>query len=513
MKIRLSELLKSAGALDVRNFTDSDISEIVNDTRKVVPGCLFIAMSGGSFDSHDHLAQAVAAGASALVIEKDANITGISVPVINVSSSFEFTKRVASVFYDNPSRKMTMVGITGTNGKTTTSFLVRSVLSQKYGDCGLIGTIKYVIGADECEAPNTSPEPLFFQGLLARMVDRSLKSCVMEVSSHAIKLGRIDNTEYDYLIFTNLSQEHTEFHPDMQDYYLTKASLFINTLRAARKFKTRKKYAIINIDDDYGKNLAADLSGISPSNVFTISQDMRTKADMVATDIVVKPGGVSFYMGHGCGGARIELPITGAFNVYNAMAAAACGICDGLSLSEIKQGLESVAVVPGRFQKVDYPAAYSVIVDYAHTPEGVRNVLGLARQLGPARVITVFGCGGDRSREKRPEMGRYASCGSDHTIITSDNPRTENPAAIIADILPGVVSGGGSYEIEPERRKAIEKAIFMAKPGDLVMIVGKGHENYQIVGRTKQPFDDCATALEFMKIKESRSFNDSRKAE
>lgn len=512
MKTHLSELLQSAGTIEVKNFSDVEISEIVNDTRKVVPGSLFIASSGGNFDSHAHLAETVSKGAAAVVIEKETATEGLAVPVIKVPSSFDFTRRVASVFYRHPSRQMTLAGITGTNGKTTTSFFVRSVLSRKYGDCGLIGTIKYVIGAREFEAPNTSPEPLFFQSLLRNMVDSGLKSCVMEVSSHAIKLGRIDNAEFDYLIFTNLSQEHTEFHPDMQDYYLTKASLFINTLRASRKYKTRPKKAIVNIDDEYGRRLASELRVLPEAGLVTYSANEASGADLVACDVDVKPAGVSFSLKYGGSSSRIELRLTGAFNVYNALAAAACGICDGLSVAEVRRGLEFVEVVPGRFQRVDHPAPYSVFVDYAHTPEGVRNVLELARQLRPARIITVFGCGGDRSREKRPEMGRFASCGSDFTIVTSDNPRTEDPAAIIRDIVPGVVAGGGSYEVVQDRREAIGKAVAMAGRGDLVMIVGKGHENYQIIGRTKFPFDDYATALEFMKTRETDK-SDTRKAE
>jgi len=505
MPMLMSEIIKLTGDCEVKNFTDDFAVEAVeNDNRKPMDGTLFIAMSGNNYDSHRSLPDIVKKGALALVVEKPVDTDRLKVPVIRVRSSFEFTKKIAAAFYGYPSSRMTLAGITGTNGKTTTSYFLRSVLSQKYMDCGLIGTIKYVTGNQAVEAPNTSPEPLFFQELLSKMVSNGLDACVMEVSSHAIKLGRVENTEYDYLIFTNLSKEHTEFHPTMDDYYDTKAAIF-KKMFVHKGSKSRKKTAIINADDAYGMRLISELAEISGASVFRYALDARHKADLFADNIRIKASGASFDLRYKRFGVPVELKMTGLFNVYNALAAAACGICDGLSLNEIKSGLEYMSSVPGRFQLVDCACAigsepgFSVFIDYAHTPEGVANVLGLARSLAPSRIITVIGCGGDRSKEKRPMMGYNAAAGSDLTIITSDNPRTEDPDQIIKDIMPGVLKSERRYIVEPDRARAIELAVEEGAADDIIIIAGKGHENYQIIGNKKIDFDDYAVALAAIK--------------
>ncbi len=505
MPMLMSEIIKLSGECEVKNFAeDFAIEAIENDNRKPMDGKLFIAMSGNNYDSHRSLPDIVKKGALALIVEKPVDYDRLKVPVIRVHSSFEFTKKVAAAFYGFPSSRLTLAGITGTNGKTTTSYFLRSVLSQKYMDCGLIGTIKYIAGNQAMEAPNTSPEPLFFQELLSKMVSNGLKSCVMEISSHAIKLGRVENTEYDYLIFTNLSKEHTEFHPTMDDYYETKAAIF-KKMFVQKNTKTRKKTAIINADDPYGMRLISELAEISGANVFKYALDATHKADLFADNIRIKAFGASFDLRYKRFGVPIELKMTGLFNVYNALAAAACGICDGMSLNEIKSGLEYMSSVPGRFQLVDCLEAglrapgFSVFVDYAHTPEGITNVLGLARSLNPARVITVMGCGGDRSHEKRPMMGYNAAINSELTIITSDNPRTEDPDQIIKEVMTGVLKSERRYLVEPDRAKAIGRAIDEGAENDIIIIAGKGHENYQIIGNKKIDFDDYAVALAAIK--------------
>lgn len=502
----LSDIIKQHKPQEIFNFAEVEIKSIENDTRCVSPGSLFVAIAGENFNGHDHLKLMCEKGAAAIVIERDCDLSGVTVPVIKVDSSFEFLKTIAAWFYDNPSNKLTLTGITGTNGKTTTSFFTKSVLAQKYCRCGLIGTIKYITGKNEVPAPNTSPEPLFFQKLLNEMVNSGLKTAVMEVSSHAIKLGRIDNTEFDYLVFTNLSKEHTEFHPDMQDYYDTKASIFKKIAGQSMFFKKKPKYAIINIDDNYGQKLYNELKTMS-IKPFTFSirpeeaEERKISADLYAADIKLNFDGASFKMHYGAFSIDIALKMTGIFNVYNALAAAAVGLCDGLSLDEIKCGLEALKGVSGRFQKVDFNASFSVYIDYAHTPEGLLNVLSFAKKMKHNRIITVFGCGGDRSKEKRPLMGYNVSTNSDLTIVTSDNPRTEDPKSIIDDIIPGVENGQGRFFVEIDREKAIQKAIDEAADGDIVIIAGKGHENYQIIGNKKIHFDDYETAMKFLKQK------------
>lgn len=508
MSMLLGEIIKYCGPCELINYkSERDdgiiIRHIVNDTRRVSEDSLFIAAHGGNFDSHKHIEKVIEDGAAAIVVERRIDMTRVEVPVILTRSSFELTKRLASPFYAHPSRRLHLLGITGTNGKTTTSYFARSVLAQKFSDCGLIGTIKYIIGCEEEEAPNTSPEPLFFQQMLARMADYGLKSAVMEVSSHAIKLGRIENTEFDSLIFTNLSKEHTEFHPDMDDYFKTKASLFLKMFDpGVRRHKKTPRTAIINIDDVYGSALAAELRKIKGAVVFTTSLRRDSGADMTAEVVGVRMNGADFYINYKNSRIPVELKLTGVFNVYNALAAAAAGMCSGLTLYEIKAGLEYLTSVPGRFELVEEPGAgggFSVFVDFAHTPESFVNVLRLARELGPARIITVFGCGGDRSREKRPMMGYNAVIASDHTIITSDNPRTEDPMQIIGDIIPGAQKAEKPFNVVADREEAIGRAISMARPGDMVLILGKGHEKYQIIGSEKRHFDDCEVARKFLK--------------
>jgi len=512
MSMTFGEIIKHSGDCELLNYIPEKHDEMIiknigNDTRTVNEDSLFVASRGNNFDSHIHLEKVIESGAKALIVERRPDLFKISVPVILVRSSYEATKKLAAQFFSNPSHRLCMLGITGTNGKTTTSYFARSVFAQKYGDCGLIGTIKYIIGNESIDAPNTSPEPLFFQKQLGSMVENGLKCAVMEVSSHAIKLGRIENTEYDHLIFTNLSKEHTEFHPDMHDYFKTKASLFLSMLTAQKNYKTTPKYAIINIDDHYGEALAAELKKLPGSNIFTYSLNANSGANLTAIPANIRFNGVDFYLNYKKLRIPIELNMSGVFNVYNALAAAAAGICENMTFDEIKAGLEYVTGVPGRFERIEFPGfsnKYSVYVDFAHTPESFINVLKLARGLNPGRIITVFGCGGDRSQEKRPIMGYNAAQASDYVIVTSDNPRTEDPMNIINDILPGVMKAGGSnYAVETDRELAIERAIKMASDKDIVLILGKGHENYQIVGNIKKRFDDCQTALKYIKQREN----------
>ena len=508
MSMLLGEIIKYCDSCELINYkSERDdgliIRNIVNDTRKVAENSLFIASHGGNFDSHKNIEKVIEEGAAALIVERRIDLSRVEVPVILTRSSFELTKKLAAPFFAHPSRRLNLLGITGTNGKTTTSYFARSVLAQKYSDCGLIGTIKYIIGCEEQEAPNTSPEPLFFQQMLARMVDYGLKSAVMEVSSHAIKLGRIENTEFDTIIFTNLSKEHTEFHPDMNDYFKTKASLLVKMFDPkVRHYKRFPKTAIVNIDDNYGRILANELKKMNGANVFTFSLRKNSGADMTADVVSIRMNGADFYLNYKKSKIPVELKLTGAFNIYNALAAAAAGACSGLTLYEIKAGLEYLTSVPGRFELVEAPGVdpgFSVFVDFAHTPESFVNVIALARELNPARIITVFGCGGDRSREKRPMMGYNAALASEHTIITSDNPRSEDPMQIINDIIPGAQKSERPFNVIADREEAIGKAVSMAREGDIVLILGKGHEKYQIVGSEKKYFDDCSTALKYLK--------------
>ncbi|MFX4261411.1 UDP-N-acetylmuramoyl-L-alanyl-D-glutamate--2,6-diaminopimelate ligase [Pelotomaculum propionicicum] len=472
------------------------IKGIAYDSRQVEPGFLFVAIEGFKTDGHEYINEAIKRGAAAVVMQREVSVPADTAWVLtdNTRQALAF---ISARFYGSPSEKMNMIGITGTNGKTTTSNLVAAVLSAFGLKCGLIGTIHNRIGDRILPVKHTTPESLDLQRLLAGMLTEGVNACVMEVSSHALALHRVDGCAFDAAVFTNFTQDHLDFHENMEDYLAAKLQLFGSPEASANK---GVRYAVVNADDNH----AADFIKASSGRVYTYG--VNSPADARAENIEVKAGGVSFTVGGRWGRCPLNLKITGMFNVYNALAAFTTTAAMGVPVEVIKNVLEDIKGVPGRFELVDAGQDFTVIVDYAHTPDGLENILKTARQLTGARLITIFGCGGDRDRKKRPLMGGIAAGYSDYTVITSDNPRTEDPLKIINEVEDGVKQEAGKdrYAVVPDRRKAIRAAVGMAGPGDVVVIAGKGHEDYQIIGTEKFPFDDrleAAAALEELKLK------------
>lgn len=461
------------------------------DSRRVEPGFVFFAIPGFRQDGHEYVGDAVQRGAIAVVVEKEVKKPA-GVSVVRVRDSRRALALAAARFYGHPGQRLRMVGVTGTNGKTTTTHLISAIYRARGEKVGLIGTLYARIGDVVVPEERTTPESLDLQELLRRMVDAGVTVVVMEVSSHALALQRVAGVEYDAAVFTNLTQDHLDFHKDLEDYYRTKELLFTGLKTSGGK--QGLKLAVINADDRYGPRLASASGG----RVVTYGVDNR--AGVRARDIVLKESGADFTVEGTWGKTPLRLKLAGGFNVYNALAAFAVGWAEGFPPEDVARALENAEAVPGRFERVDAGQDFTVVVDYAHTPDGLENVLQAARALTRGEVIAVFGCGGDRDSTKRPMMGEVAGRLADFTVVTSDNPRSEDPQRIIAAIETGVRrSGRTRYTIEPDRRKAIKEAFMRAKTGDIVVLAGKGHEDYQIVGTQKLPFDDRKVAAEVLR--------------
>lgn len=462
---------------------NSAITGIAYDSRQVKPGFLFVAVKGFRADGHDYIRQAVEQGAAAVVVERE-----VGLPAGTAWAVAPDTRRalalLSSRFFGNPSARMKLIGVTGTNGKTTTTNLLAAVLTAAGQRVGLIGTIHNRIGHRILPVKHTTPESTDLQQLLGEMAGEGVNACVMEVSSHALALHRVDGCEFDVAVFTNLTQDHLDFHRDMEEYLESKLKLFSGL--AAPGQKKGVKYAVINADDAGAERFKKAAGG----TVYTYG--VKGPADVWAENIRVGARGVHFTVRGKWGRCPLNLKITGLFNVYNALGAFTASAAMGVPTEIIRDALESTRGVPGRFELVDSGQDFAVIVDYAHTPDGLENILKTARQIAEGRLITVFGCGGDRDRAKRPLMGEIAARYSDYAVLTSDNPRTEDPLKIIDEIEEGVrpAAEKGRYAVEPDRRRAIRLAVGMAQRGDVVMIAGKGHEDYQIIGTQKLPFDD-----------------------
>ncbi len=457
---------------------------IAYDSRQVESGDVFVAIEGFQTDGHSFVEQAVARGAAALVVQKPVAAPA-SVPWVQVPDTRRALARLSARFYGYPARRLRLIGVTGTNGKTTTTYLLKAIMQSTGSRVGLIGTIASWIGERKLSGRHTTPESLDLQKLLAEMAAAGVDTVVMEVSSHALALHRVEGLPFATAIFTNITQDHLDFHKDMNDYLGAKKILF----------QMAEQFAVLNNDDPAAPELFRAARGR------VVTYGIRQDADVKAADIQLTTRGASFRVQTPWGDARVNLKLTGHFNVSNALAALAAGGAHGLPLAAMVPALESVAGVPGRFELVDRGQDFTVVVDYAHTPDGLENILKTARQLPHGRLITVFGCGGDRDRGKRPLMGEIAAILSDLVVVTSDNPRTEDPRRIIAEIEEGVqkVLRPGAYAVLPDRRQAIAYAVRTASRGDLVVIAGKGHEDYQIIGTARFPFDDrieAARAIE-----------------
>lgn len=463
-----------------------DIKNIKYDSRYVKPGDLFICVKGFKTDGHLYAVKAVEQGAAAVVVER--YIDGLCVPQIKVEDSRDAMALLAAHFYGYPSKKLGLIGVTGTNGKTTTTYLIKYILEKKH-KVGLIGTIGNMIGDKNLPANRTTPEALDLQHIFSQMLAENVSYGVMEVSSHALDLKRVKGCSFDVGVYTNLSQDHMDFHKDLNAYKEAKGQLF--EMIGVDK-KDRLQYAVINKDDQYYDYFR----GKSKVPVYTYG--ITRGCDFTAKNIDVTDHGVSYDLYYPNGHVSMKLKITGLFNVYNSLAAFSVGFLEGIDPENIKESLDAVKGVPGRFEKVDLNQEFTVIVDYAHTPDSLENVLMSAKRFVKGRIITVFGCGGDRDRTKRPLMGEAVAKYSDYSIVTSDNPRSEEPDKIIKDILPGLDKFSASYEIVVDRKEAIGRAINMAQRDDLVLIAGKGHETYQEIKGKTYPFDDREIAKEFL---------------
>jgi UDP-N-acetylmuramoyl-L-alanyl-D-glutamate--2,6-diaminopimelate ligase len=486
----LRELLDAAGIAAPPEGEDRPISGLAYRSESVTQGALFFCVPGFVVDGHQFAPDAVRRGAAALVCERP---LASGVPEVVVPSVRAAMGPVAAAFYGNPTARLRMAGVTGTNGKTTTAFLTRHVLESAGVQTGLLGTVHSVVGGRVEEVERTTPEAVDLQATFARMLAAGDEACVMEVSSHALDLRRAAGIEFDCAVFTNLTQDHLDFHGTLDDYYAAKRKLFFPAIGE------RPTANVVNLDDEWGRKLAAEIDrGLV---TFAVDRD----ADYRARNVRYDAAGSSFECSTAAGDVEVRIPLPGLFNVYNALAALAIAGALGVRQDAAAAALASARRVPGRFEPVEEGQGFGVLVDYAHTPDSLENVLvsarGLLDQAGAdGRLIVVFGAGGDRDREKRPLMGAAARRLADHTLVTSDNPRSEAPESIIAAIVSGAEDAapageGSTLEVEADRRIAIERAMELARPGDIVLIAGKGHEQGQeFEGGRKIPFDDREVA-------------------
>ncbi len=458
---------------------DPDVRAVAYDSRNVRPGSVFVAIPGTVVDGHRFIDQAIALGAIAVVVEKE--YPGLSVPQVVVKDTRRALAEIAGRFFNYPSRRLKLLGVTGTNGKTTTAYLLESIFHQAGRRTGLIGSIEYRIAGERYEADRTTPESLDLQQILAAMVNAGVEVAVIEVSSHALALGRVDGCRFAGRIFTNLSQDHLDYHADLEDYFAAKARLFVD-----QDFGSGA--VLVNCDDEYGRRLLIDVGGRS------FGKDPQ--ADYSISRVAYGGDSMCYELKGRHGVLEVACPLLGDFNVSNSAAAAALALELGVDGEDVAAGIAALRKVPGRFESINCDQDFHVLVDYAHTPDGLEKVLTAARELAAGhRLIAVFGCGGDRDKGKRPLMGRIGATLSDVAVVTSDNPRSEPPRAIIDDILAGIgVVDRTHTKVKVEREEAIVYAIGEAHSGDVVVIAGKGHENYQLVKDKVLPFDDRVVA-------------------
>jgi UDP-N-acetylmuramoyl-L-alanyl-D-glutamate--2,6-diaminopimelate ligase len=468
---------------------DIDITSIQYDSRKVTPGALFIAVKGGTFDGHKFLKDVFSRGAVAAVVEEEPAEQFLDRTLVLVPDSRRAMASLAARFFDYPSRKLTVVGVTGTNGKTTVTHLVRSIFQAAGKRAGLIGTLGAKINGEHLPTEHTTPESVDLQEVIHTMVERGAEAISMELSSHGLYQGRTDMIDFDCAIFTNLTQDHLDFHGTFDAYLDAKLILFRDYPKTSKK----PFLAVVNIDDPAGEKVKAATCGR------VITYGVNNPADLRATDVDVTPEGVSFVMHYENLSLPVKLSVGGFFNVNNALGAAGAALGLGMDPEVVVRGLAEVPNVAGRFEAVNAGQDFSVLVDYAHTPDGLENVLRSAKSLTKNRLIVVFGCGGNRDRGKRPIMGSIATRMGDIAVVTSDNPRKEDPLAIIDEILTGIPEDcRDKVVVEPDRYSAIKKAIEMASTGDVVVVAGKGHEDYQIFADKTIHFDDREVVREIL---------------
>ncbi len=480
--MRLSNLVQALPTKKVHGSADVEITGISYDSRKVQRGDLFVALPGEQQHGRNFIEQAVGRGAVAVL--SDADDSRPNLPCVTVDNPRAAMADLAAEFFKRPSQKLKVIGVTGTNGKTTVTFLLKQMLDAQFLRAGLIGTVRYEIAGRLLPASRTTPESVDLQSLLDQMRSAGCKAAVMEVSSHSVVLERVRGVEFDVGVFTNLTQDHLDFHKTMEAYFAAKAKLFHDF--HLQKHKTG--CAVINIDDTYGARLKDALEKSMRVVTFGCGANAQIRASNQRIDF----NGTTFQLDGEGRSFLVRMPLIGRFNIYNALAALAAVSALGLNLREAVKTLEDVQAAPGRLQAVPSKRAFRVYVDYAHTPDALLNVLRTLRELNPSRLIAVFGCGGNRDAAKRPAMGRIAAQYADYTIITSDNPRKEDPLSIIRMIQSELT--GALHEVVVDRREAIFRAVAMAGPRDIILIAGKGHETYQEFADHTLPFDDLEVA-------------------
>lgn len=473
----LREVLDGLSVIETNCDPDMEISAVCHDSRNVKAGALFVAISGFQMDGNRFVRAALEGGAVAVVTEQPTAGT----PYIQVEDARLALAVIAANFQRHPAREMKMIGVTGTNGKTTTTYLLKQVLESQGAMVGLIGTNQNMIGDQVLYTERTTPEPNGLQALLRQMADAGCTHVVMEVSSHSLVLHRVHGIEFELGIFTNVSQDHLDFHKTMDAYIEAKSRLF-----------SQCKKGVINLDDDAAEAMMRD-----PRCQYYTYSARKNHADVLAKNLRLKAKSVAFEAVCGQDIARIELPIPGEFSVYNALCVVAGAHALGISLTDTAQALRSAHGVKGRAEVVPTDTDYTVMIDYAHSPGGLENILKTVRGFAEGRVVVVFGCGGDRDVTKRPIMGRVASELADFLIVTSDNPRTEDPQAIIDQILPGITKKKEDVHVDPDRPRAIWYALRHAKPGDVIVLAGKGHETYQEINGVKHHLDEREVIAEY----------------
>ncbi|WP_432409456.1 UDP-N-acetylmuramoyl-L-alanyl-D-glutamate--2,6-diaminopimelate ligase [Wukongibacter sp. M2B1] len=489
--MKLENLLNEVDIIKSYGDFDRDISGIAYDSRKVTKDGVFVCITGFKTDGHRFIQSAIDNGAAALIIERDIENTEMLVEdnrisIIRVKDSRQALSKLAANFYDNPSERFKVVGITGTNGKTSITYLVSNILEANNKRTSLIGTIKSKILNEEYKVANTTPESVELQYFFNEMVKKDIDVCTMEVSSHSLDLKRVEDISFNIGVFTNLTADHLDFHKDMESYKSAKVKLFYKA----------KDANIINTDDRYGKEIYEEIKKLDTP---VLSYGTNSSCDIYTENIDMHASYSEFDLVTPRFTGKVRINIPGLFSIYNILAAISVCYALGYSFEEISKGIKSIEPVRGRFETVDNDKGIGVIVDYAHTPDALKNVLETVNQFVKGNTIVVFGCGGDRDGSKRHVMGKIAYDLSDYAIITNDNPRTEDPEKIVSDIMEGIGPDKEKYEIVMDRKEAIRRAIERARKDDIILIAGKGHETYQIINDEVFDFDDKEVALEFLK--------------
>jgi UDP-N-acetylmuramoyl-L-alanyl-D-glutamate--2,6-diaminopimelate ligase len=491
--MKLKELIRSLGSAETYVAQeDFEVKGVSASSMRLAEDYLFVAIKGVNEDGHRFIEDAIAKGARAVVIDSRQKEKGLQVLaasgrqdvwLIGAGDPRKSIGRLAAEFYANPSRTIRMVGVTGTNGKTTITYLIEAIAKKAGFTPGVIGTVDYRFKETHTPSKNTTPGPVDLQSMLAQMLAQGVNYCVMEVSSHALDQDRTEGILFNSAIFTNLTQDHLDYHRNLEDYFRAKSKLF--TAMPADTF------VVVNNDDEYGKKIKA----LTPARV--ISYGIENLSDVVATDIKFDVSRTTFFLRSFKGAAEFTIRLIGFHNVYNVLAAVSWGLEEGFDLEVIKSAVEGFFCVPGRLERIETTADFAVFVDYAHTEDALRNVIKTLRYVSPKRIIVVFGCGGQRDVTKRPKMGRVVTEHADYAVVTNDNPRSESPEGIIEDIARGIKTD--NYCIIPDRKKAIRKALSCARSGDIVLVAGKGHEDYQILNAGSVYFDDRQVVRECLK--------------